>query len=109
MATCVRCHKDVGFLGSVNFNKHTQRCSSCEKQTKEALERFRLTFLNYCKSGALTSQAWANLQAGAANDQLNMNEALLFIKKRLSSSSPTTSNYCSRRWCYHRGRRTCYY
>jgi len=80
MSTCVRCGKDVGFIGSLTFNKHTGRCGNCESETLQALNRFRTAFLNFCSDGVLTNEKWARLVAGAASEHLDMNEVLAFIR-----------------------------
>lgn len=41
--------------------------------------RFRTTFVNFCSDGRLTPEKWKALLAGAAHDQLNIQEALVFI------------------------------
>src|SRR5436853_5766422 len=80
MAICIKCRKEVGFLGAISFNKRTQRCSTCESATREALGRFRGAFLNFCRDDILTPQEWTSLQQGAASDQLDINEALAFLR-----------------------------
>ncbi len=57
MTSCIKCGKEISFLGSILFNRQTQRCGTCENITREALERFRMAFLNYCRDGILTPQA----------------------------------------------------
>ena len=79
MPTCVQCRAEVGFIGSLIFNKQTGRCSKCEGETRQALARFRAAFLSFCRDGILTQEKWSSLLAGAANDRLNINEALAFI------------------------------
>src|SRR5712691_1087009 len=80
MPICVQCRTEVGFLGSLSFNKQTGRCSKCDGETKQALMRFRTAFLNFCSDGTLTAEKWAGLSAGAAHDRLNINEAQVFIR-----------------------------
>ncbi len=79
MPTCVQCRTEVGFIGSLGFNRQTGRCSKCEGETRQALSRFRAAFLSFCRDGILTKEKWSSLLAGAANDRLNINEALAFI------------------------------
>src|SRR5712692_8511188 len=80
MPICVRCGKDVGFIGSLAFNKQTGRCGSCEGENLQALRRYQMAFLHFCSDGTLTPEKWAALSAGAAGDRLSMNEALAFIR-----------------------------
>lgn len=80
MATCVRCGNEAGFVGSLNFNKVTGRCGKCENEVKQALQRFRVAFLNYTQDGVISPYEWASLQAGAQSDRLNMFEALAFVR-----------------------------
>ncbi len=80
MSICVRCGKEVGFIGSLAFNKRTGRCGNCESETLQVLNRFRTAFLNFCSDGVLTDEKWARLLAGAASERLDTNEALAFIR-----------------------------
>src|SRR6266700_5547883 len=80
MPTCVQCRTEVGFIGSLGFNRQTGRCSKCEGETRQALSRFRAAFLSFCRDGILTKEKWSSLLAGAANDRLNINEAVSFIR-----------------------------
>ena len=82
MPTCVQCRTEVGFIGSLGFNRQTGRCSKCEGETRQALSRFRAAFFSFCHDGILTKEKWSSLLAGAANDRLNINEALAFIWER---------------------------
>lgn len=80
MPVCVRCGKEVGLLGSVTFNKRTGRCSSCEKLTKQALDRFRQAFLSFSQDGVISPDEWARLGLGASREFLDINEALSYIR-----------------------------
>lgn len=80
MPICMYCRTEVGFIGSLTFNKQTGRCSKFDAGIKQALMRFRMAFLNFCTNGVLTNENWSRLQAGAKNDRLNINEALVFVR-----------------------------
>jgi hypothetical protein len=80
MATCVRCNKDVGFLGSISFNKQTGRCGACEKANRQALDHFRQAFVSFSQDGIITADEWARLSMGAAKENVDMNEAFAFVR-----------------------------
>lgn len=81
MAICVRCGVDVNGINSLfAFNKQKGRCRSCEMATEQALERFRAAFIQVSNTGNFTLQNLRFLQSGAANDRLNINEALESIR-----------------------------
>lgn len=77
--TCVRCGKEVGLLELVSFNRQTGRCSRCTNETLQALQRFRVAFLNFAQRG-LTPQKWSQLVQGAASERLDLREALVFVQ-----------------------------
>jgi HNH endonuclease len=81
MTTCVKCRQDVGFLGMLSLNRQTGRCGKCESEVKQALMRFRVAFVNFCSDGKLTPEKWKALLTAAAHDQLNIQEALVFIRE----------------------------
>lgn len=80
MPTCVRCGKDVGLLGSIGFNKQAGRCGSCEKANKQALDRFRQAFLSFSQDGIISPDEWTRLSMGASKENIDMNEALAYIR-----------------------------
>jgi hypothetical protein len=79
MPTCNRCRQDIGFFGSLSFNKQTNRCAKCEQATHQALDRFRQNFLHATYSQLLSEESWQSLSRSAESDALNLSEALNFI------------------------------
>ena len=80
MPTCVRCNTGVGFLGTLSFNRTTNRCGKCEGEIRQKLTRFRQAFLAYCQDGILSPQEWEALRTGATQEGLSITEALEFIR-----------------------------
>lgn len=80
MPTCLRCGKEVGLLGSMSFNKQTGRCGSCEKLNKQALDRFRQAFLSFSQDGVISPDEWARLSSGASKENIDINEALAYVR-----------------------------
>lgn len=81
MPSCVRCSKEIqGLFGTLQFNKQTGRCSKCESEVKQALERFRQAFLYCCQDGDLSPLEWNQLLERASFDRLNIHEALAYIR-----------------------------
>jgi hypothetical protein len=63
MSSCVRCRKETNLIGSLlSYNKQTGRCSTCENQIKQSLNRFRQAFLSFCADGLLSPQEWQDLR-----------------------------------------------
>lgn len=81
MLSCIKCQKDIGFVGSLlTFNKTTQRCGSCEKQIKIELNKFRQTFINIFQDGVFSQVKLDHLILLSNNSELNWKEALEFIR-----------------------------
>lgn len=80
MPTCIRCQKDVGFLGSLTFNKQTQRCGKCSSEVNKELNSFRQIFLGVCQTGAFNQQNLQMLHTQAQSNGLDWNEALAFVR-----------------------------
>jgi tellurite resistance protein len=81
MPTCKRCGKESsGFLAGLKFNAATGRCSTCEKEAKKALDRFREAFLAFSQDGIISAEEWARLQRGVATDKIELEEALAHVR-----------------------------
>jgi hypothetical protein len=81
MAICVRCQKEVGFLGSLlGFNKQTGRCGKCEGAVRQSLLRFRQAFLQSCHDGILSEQKLQWLHSVARQEGIDWNEAMNFVR-----------------------------
>src|ERR1044071_4997274 len=82
MASCRRCTKEVGLLGSLfSFNKTTGRCNTCEKDIEQAFARFRCMFINLCRNGMLSQQEWQHLHGCTTRENIDWSEALQFIRR----------------------------
>lgn len=77
---CVRCGKEITLLQKLGYNKETKRCGACETTVKAALNRFRQAFLSFTQDGVITAEEWAGLRRGATNDQIELYEALAFVR-----------------------------
>lgn len=80
MATCVRCQKTAGFLGSIDFNKKTGRCGKCESAVRRSLNSYRDLFIVISRDGIITPDEWAQLGLLQAKEQLDPHETLTFIR-----------------------------
>lgn len=80
MPICVRCNKDVGLLGRINYNSTTKRCGNCEREMDVRLRNFRQAFLQASQDGIVTAEEWAWLTTGASKDGVDLNEALAFVR-----------------------------
>src|SRR5690349_20835990 len=78
---CGRCGKEFSFFDRLDFDKKTHRCRTCNIQIEQALQRFRAKFLEVTSHGTLNSIEWSALQHLAAQERLDMSEALTFINK----------------------------
>lgn len=80
MAVCRRCGNEVGGIGSLfTFNRQKGRCKNCEMATQQGLIRFREAFLRVSSNGYFTLEKLQYLSMQAANDLIDMKEALGFI------------------------------
>lgn len=80
MALCVRCQKNIGFVGSLTtFNQASQRCGDCHKFVKAELNKIRETFLNFCKTGNISHQSFRTLYSLVQQQGLDWGEALAYI------------------------------
>jgi hypothetical protein len=81
MAVCRRCGIEVNGISSLfTFNKAKGRCKNCEIATQQALIRFREAFLRLSSDGIFTLEKLQSLSIGAANERIDMKEALEFIR-----------------------------
>src|SRR5207248_1200757 len=78
---CERCDKDFNFFDRFGLDKKTHRCRTCNIQIERALQRFRTKFLEVTSHGTLNNIEWSALQHLAAQERLDMSEALAFINK----------------------------
>ena len=82
MAVCSRCGIEVGVISSLfTFNWNKGRCKNCDTAVQQALIRFRETFLQLSSDGLFTLQKFQYLAEKAANDHIDLDEALDFICK----------------------------
>jgi hypothetical protein len=82
MAVCRRCGNEFSsFSWLVLFKRQTGRCKNCEVATQQALIRFREAFLELSSDGIFTLQEMQYLEERAANDHIELDEALEFIRK----------------------------
>jgi hypothetical protein len=77
---CIRCKKEISILGSLSFDKGTQRCGKCISDIKQKLNKFRNLFIEYCSDDILTDEEWRNLKIFVSNSNLDMTEALSFVR-----------------------------
>jgi HNH endonuclease len=81
MAVCQRCGNEVSGISTLfTFNKRKGRCKNCEIATQQELIRFREAFLRISNDGYFTLEKLQLLSAQAANDLIDMKEALEFIR-----------------------------
>jgi len=80
LPVCRKCGKPSGVFGALVFNRLTGRCVNCEVANKQALERFKATFLNITQDNDLPEEKWNRLAASAKADSLNRAETLNFIQ-----------------------------
>ena len=78
---CRRCGKEFGFLARLGHDKKDHYCRTCSSQIGQLLPFFRAKFLEVTRYGSLTSTDWMALQHLAAQERLDMQEALTFICK----------------------------
>ena len=82
MAVCRRCGIEVsGFSWLFTFKWQYGRCKNCEIATQQALIRFREAFLQLSSYGMFTLKKFQYLAEKAANDRIDLDEALEFIRK----------------------------
>lgn len=82
MAYCRRCGIEVTFISSLfTFNRQKGRCKNCEAAVQQALIRFREAFLQLSSDGIFTPQKFQYLAEKAANDFIDLEESLQFIRK----------------------------
>lgn len=82
MAVCRRCGTEFSSFSWLNpFKRRTGRCKNCEVATQQALIRFREAFLELSSDGIFTLQKMQYLEERAANDHIELDEALEFIRK----------------------------
>ena len=75
---CRRCGREFGFLDRLG---HGHYCRTCSSQIGQLLQLFRAKFLEMTRYGSLNSTDWIALQSLAAQERLDMQEALAFIYK----------------------------
>jgi len=81
MAVCRRCGIEVSGISSLfTFNRHKERCKNCEIAAQQALIQFREAFLRTSREDFFTSEKLKYLSSVAANDRIDMEEALEFIR-----------------------------
>lgn len=81
MRVCSRCWNEVnGVVETIKFNHLTGRCSKCEGEVRQALNRFQTAFRGYCANGRLSEQEFAWLEHSAALDKIDFLEALAYIR-----------------------------
>src|SRR6266699_890133 len=82
MAVCRRCGIEVGVISSLfTFNWQKGRCKNCGIATQQALISFREAFLQLSSDGIFTAKKFQYLAEKAANDHIDLDEALEFIRK----------------------------
>ena len=82
MAVCSRCGIEVGVISSIfTFKWNKGRCKNCDAAVQQALIRFRETFLQLSSDGLFTLRKFQYLTEKAANDHIDLDEALEFIRK----------------------------
>ncbi len=82
MAVCKRCGIDVGLISSLfTFNWQKERCKNCDTAVRQALIRFREAFLQLSTDGLFTHKQIQYLAEIAANDHIDLDEALKFIRE----------------------------
>ena len=82
MAVCRRCGIEVGFMSWLfNFNWQKERCKNCDTAVHLALIRFREAFLQLSDDGLFTQKKFQYLEEKAANDRIELDEALAFIRE----------------------------
>jgi hypothetical protein len=90
MPTCIRCNKNISLLGRLSFDATNRQCGDCvqelrthalvaEKARGEALSRFRQFFLSITSSRLISEEDWQSLTGGAANDRLDLKDALAYV------------------------------
>ncbi len=81
MAVCRRCGNEVSGIGSLfTFNRQKGRCKNCEIATQQGLIRFREAFLRVSSGSYFSLEILQMLSNQAANDFIDMKEALEFIR-----------------------------
>ncbi|NWJ47743.1 MAG: HNH endonuclease [Chloroflexi bacterium] len=80
MVTCTRCGKEAGMLGSIAFNKQTNRCGKCDSDINNLLKQFRTHFINACSDGIITQEEWYAITSPLASQGLSINEALNYVR-----------------------------
>ena len=78
---CRRCGREFGFLNRLGHDKKDHYCRTCSSQIGQLLPFFRTKFLEVTRYGSLNSTDWMALQRLAAQERLDMQEALAFISK----------------------------
>jgi hypothetical protein len=78
---CRRCGREFGFLARLGHDKKDHYCRTCSSQIGQLLPYFRAKFLEVTRYGSLNSTDWIALQSLAAQERLDMQEALAFICK----------------------------
>lgn len=78
---CNRCGKKIGFFGMFSFNQQTGYCDKCESDIQNCLQKFRRLFLIHCQDRTLTDLEWEVLTKAVQRDRLDMETALIFIRK----------------------------
>ena len=82
MAVCRRCGIEVDVISSLfTFNWQKGRCKNCGIATQQALIRFREAFLQLSNDGLFTHKKIQYLAEIAANDRIDLDEALKFIRE----------------------------
>jgi hypothetical protein len=76
MPVCVRCNTNIGIFSFRSFSKQTSRCSKCDIEIEQAVIKFIDSFREFAADGVLTRDEWNRLTATAAQDNLDLNEAL---------------------------------
>jgi hypothetical protein len=81
MSICNHCGKEVGVLsGLLTFDKQKNRCSKCQSEIRNILNRFRQTFLQLSQDGILSDQKLQWLYGNITNEGVDWYEGLHFIR-----------------------------
>src|SRR5262245_52302644 len=80
MPYCARCGTNIHLFSFRSFSKVTSRCNKCDSAIEQAVIRFIDSFREYAADGVLTREEWKRLETSAANDNLDLNEALHYAR-----------------------------
>ena len=79
MTICTRCGTEFSSLSwLIPFTRQKGRCKKCEAATQQALIGFREAFLSLSNDKAPALQKVQRLKESAANDHIDLDEALEF-------------------------------